>query len=38
MEVSSMKVARYHTVEDVKYVLQQLPQAVERPRRISPVK
>lgn len=31
-----MKVARYHTADDVEYVLSVMPRAVERLRRISP--
>ncbi len=33
-----MKVARYHTEDDVEYVLKAFPQAVKRLRAISPIK
>ncbi|MFQ6063966.1 MAG: cysteine desulfurase family protein [Candidatus Bathyarchaeia archaeon] len=33
-----MKVTRYHTDEDIEYVLEVLPQAVKRLREISPIK
>ncbi len=32
------KTSRYHTLEDIEYTLEQLPQAVERLRRISSLK
>jgi cysteine desulfurase len=33
-----MKVTRYHTLDDMDYVLNVFPKAVERLRRISPIK
>ena len=33
-----MKVTRYHTDEDIEYVLKEFPEAVERLRAISPIK
>ena len=33
-----MKVTRYHTIEDIEYVLRVFPEAVKRLRTISPIK
>jgi len=33
-----MKISRYHTDDDVEYVLKVFPQAVKRLRTISPIK